>query len=389
VEGSFAEVHPKANSYRGEILGLLALHLFSRAIQTYFGLAPGKYGTVCCDNKGAIYRASRRRRRIAPGTPNADLLRVLRLQHHKLGRVFGYEHVKGHQDDYLVRASLSLEAHLNCRCDDLAKQAVDRNWQTRRETTSQLLPDEAAAVFVGGVKQTSEVGDNVRFEVGKQDARRFYVEELGWSGNAFDAVDWEGLDITLSSKPKMFHVWLCKQASGFCATGQQMGRWFGRDFTACPNCGCECERAEHLLHCPDEGRTQHFHECVDRLAHWLHNNHTDSQLAFFLLQYIRGRGELSLRDLPNLPQHFSLLHSQLSDIGWSHVLEGKVPTELRRLQAEHLAGSSSMMTIDTWIKTLISHLLHITHSQWIYRNISLHHHRFGAIEHQERHEHSS
>jgi hypothetical protein len=44
------------------------------------------------------------------------------------------------------------------------------------------------------------------------------------------------------------------------------------------------------------------------------------------------------------------------------------------------------MSVETWIKTFISHLLHITHSQWIYRNISLHHHRFGAIEHKERSE---
>jgi hypothetical protein len=77
VEGSFVETHTKSNSYRGEILGLLAIHLFSRVIQTFFGLAPGKYGVVCCDNKGAIYQASRRRKRITPSTPNADLLRVL------------------------------------------------------------------------------------------------------------------------------------------------------------------------------------------------------------------------------------------------------------------------------------------------------------------------
>jgi hypothetical protein len=114
VEDSFVETHTKANSYRGEILGLLAIHLFSRAIQTFFGLAPGKYGVVCCNKKGRIYRASWRHQRIAPGTLNADLLRILRLQHHKLGRAFGYEHVKGHQDDYLARASLPLEAQLNC-----------------------------------------------------------------------------------------------------------------------------------------------------------------------------------------------------------------------------------------------------------------------------------
>jgi hypothetical protein len=35
VEGSFAEDHEKAGSYRGELLGLLALHLFVSAVQQY------------------------------------------------------------------------------------------------------------------------------------------------------------------------------------------------------------------------------------------------------------------------------------------------------------------------------------------------------------------
>jgi hypothetical protein len=47
VEGSFVECYPKANSYRGEILGLVALHLFSLAIQGYFSLPSGQYGKIC------------------------------------------------------------------------------------------------------------------------------------------------------------------------------------------------------------------------------------------------------------------------------------------------------------------------------------------------------
>lgn len=217
VEGSFLECHPRANSYRGEILGLLAIHLFSLAIKGYFSLKPGLYGKICCNNQGAIYRASRRRKRIAPGTPNADLLRLLRMLHNKLGCVFRYEHVKGHQDDHKLRSLLSLEAQLNCCCDDLAKDTVDRKWQTSRWAVDQLLPQEAAACFVGGVKQTSKVGEIG----GKREARKFYVEDIGWEGAAFDAVDWEELDLTTKSKPKMFQVWLCKQASKFCATGSQ------------------------------------------------------------------------------------------------------------------------------------------------------------------------
>jgi hypothetical protein len=295
VEGSFVESHPRANSYRGEILGLLAIHLFSLAIKGYFSLPSGQYGKLCCDNQGAIYRASRRRKRIAPGTPNADLLRLLCLLHSKLGRVFRYEHVKGHQDDYNHRSLLSLEAQLNCRCDDLAKDAVDRNWQLSRQAEDQLLPQETAACFVGGVKQTSEVGDNLRFEAGKREARKFYVEDLGWDGAAFDAVDWEALELTTKSKPKMFQVWLCKQASKFCATGSQAGCWFGRNFTCCPNCKKDQECARHLLHCPNDGRTAHFHDCVSKLASWLAGSHTDQEFAHLFLQYLRGRGSIRPR----------------------------------------------------------------------------------------------
>jgi hypothetical protein len=95
------------------------------------------------------------------------------------------------------------------------------NWQKKQsrgiafsdgthDPRQQLLPREAAAVFIGGVKQTSEVGDNLRFHAGSIEARRFYTHELGWSDDAFQAVDWPSLDATLKSKPKMFHVWLCK-----------------------------------------------------------------------------------------------------------------------------------------------------------------------------------
>jgi hypothetical protein len=41
----------------------------------------------------------------------------------------------------------------------------------------------------------------------------------------------------------MFKTWLCKQSSGFCATGTNMQRWFGDEITNCPNCGTPGEDA--------------------------------------------------------------------------------------------------------------------------------------------------
>jgi hypothetical protein len=139
--------------------------------------------------------------------------------------------------------------------------------------------------FVGGVKQTSDVGDNLRFKAGLREARLFYITELGWTEEAFDLVDWKHLDHTLVTKPKMFHVWLCKQASNFAATGRQMGRWFGREYTSCPNCNAPNQRANHLLVCQDPGRTSQFLHNVDKLAKWM-SSHTDPELTFFLTQYI-------------------------------------------------------------------------------------------------------
>lgn len=146
VTGSFVEDHVRAGSYRGEVLGMLAIHLFSLAIKNHFSLDSTSFGKVCCDNNGAIYRSQQWKKRIAPGVANADLLRVFHSLHHRLGGIFRYEHVYGHQDQFLRWDDLPLVAKLNCWCDLLAKEAVLRNWCTLQQQTRQLLPHESAAV---------------------------------------------------------------------------------------------------------------------------------------------------------------------------------------------------------------------------------------------------
>lgn len=365
------------------MLRLLALHLFVSAVKKYYDVAQGSYGKICCDNQGAIYRAGRRRKRIASSIPNADLLRVLRDLHHRLGRAFRYKHVHGHQDEYALWSQLSLEAQLNVRCDQLAKEAVSRNAFLHRDQQSQLLPREAAAVFVGGIKQTSEVGDNLRFHAGSVEERRFYTHKLGWTDEAFQAVDWPSLDATLKSIPKMFHVWLCKQASDFSASGVQMGRWFGRDCTACPNCGTNPEHSRHLLFCPDQDWSRHLQQCISDLTDWLHKT-SDPSLAHFTGLYLRGRGEVQFADIAHLPEDLRELAYAQDSIGWRNMLEGKISKHFFTLQDEYLAGCNTLLMTETWIKAFISKLLHITHSQWIYRNISHHHARYGALELKER-----
>jgi hypothetical protein len=51
--------------------------------------------------------------------------------------------------------------------------------QASRAVELELLPQELAAVFVGKIKQTPDIEDNLRFEAGLREARVFYVTELG------------------------------------------------------------------------------------------------------------------------------------------------------------------------------------------------------------------
>ena len=53
-------------------------------------------------------------------------------------------------------------------------------------------------------------------------------------------------------------------------------------------------------------------------------------------------------------------------------MEGKITTEIRHLQHQYLISISSPIPIQQWISNLISQLLHILHSQWLYRNEVVH-----------------
>ncbi len=72
-----------------------------------------------------------------------------------------------------------------------------------------------------------------------------------------------------------------------------------------------------------------------------------------------------------LPRMRALALSQ-DKIGWRNFTEGCISTHFYFIQHYHLALSGSYLNGSDWTKSLISKLLHITHSQWIYRNFTLH-----------------
>jgi hypothetical protein len=281
IRGCFFEDSPKASSYRGELLGLTAIHhLVAYALEFYDHSTAS--GTMHCDNKGALHQASLKRCRVRNNSKHADLLRNLRYIKGKFKFDVTYHYVKAHQDDVHAFEDLPLIQQLNVMCDLLAKQAVQASVEqtTPRIPHLQLLPGEQAALVVDGRKQTTDTSTDLRFFLGKIEARKFFtkatqirggtnIDGLGWSDAWFDCIEWDILRDAIASKPDMYGIWFAKQTNGSCATRRNMSRILGTTDDRCPNCLMSPEKSSHLNKCRDQGCTKLFETDVEDLRIWM------------------------------------------------------------------------------------------------------------------------
>ena len=381
--GTFYEESDQANSYRGERLGLLAIHLLLAAIVEYFGTTIS-HTKICCDNEGGLFKSSERRSRVRAGDPQADIERVARRVSARLPPGIEYEWVSSHQDSVKGWEDLSLEEQLNTECDIRAKGAVTSSLNLpARVQQEQLLPLEPAAVIVRKSKQTSDPASGIRTTLEHKEAERFYRQELGWPTVTFDCVDWNGLRLALEPKGDPFRLWLSKQVNGFCGTQSMVAHWDKTRDGSCPDCGMR-EDAGHLMRCPSLSRTALLQEQVEDLVRWMDANDTAAAVSFWISKYITLRNARRLSSFPNLPEELRQFAAEQDAIGWREFTEGRISKELFRIQREHLETVHGTMSPSRWSREFITRVLHITQAQWIHRNSSLHQRESGYLAQQER-----
>ena len=66
-------------------------------------------------------------------------------------------------------------------------------------------------------------------------------------------------------------------------------------------------------------------------------------------------------------------------IDWQHLLEGKITGHFRGMQQLYLRSRPSRINRDDWIKQFIYRLIRISHTQWIFRNLTLHDRQHGHL----------
>ena len=378
--GSFAEKTMAANAYRGELLGLMAIHLILLSVNR---MAPRLQGSVhiYSDCLGALHRVKDLPpHRIPSRCRHSDILKNLLVNCSDLTFVRYFSHVKAHQDDHEDWSKLDTrQAQLNCLCDAGAKsqilEADPFNLPKQR-----AFPLEPICMFMGNEKMTSDTGGQIRFAAHRVIAKKVYHALGVLHDHQFEEVDWPHVYDALHGVPRLFQIWACKQVMDIAPTNNFL-KWDGRD-PWCPCC-LDCrETTAHILDCEESGRVEALLATADELDNWLDETDTDPLLADCIIDFVRGRGGRTMAEIQvdlDLPSRFDKAVSSQDTIGWRRMLEGMISKEFAVLQKEYWDETGATNSLDKWAEGLIVRLLEITHGQWIYRNYVVHDRVSGAL----------
>jgi hypothetical protein len=101
-------------------------------------------------------------------------------------------------------------------------------------------------------------------------------------------------------------------------------------------------------------------------------NQTNSKLTFWINEYLLHRGQVQMTNLVMIQIMSVAMYKVVQGqdrIRWVEFLNGKVSTTIRQIQQ----APNTRINHDNWMPQFVGWLMDISHSQWLYRNFTLHH----------------
>ncbi len=228
---------------------------------------------------------------------------------------------------------------------------------------------------------TSETGEHIHFWAHIQLACQYYHDHKLLSFDQFDQVNWKSIHRTLHGLPRLFQLWASKHVLGIVGTMKFLANQDNRS-PLCPSC-LECkETCKHILCCAEVGRAAAFSQSTQEIKRWMEDHHTHPNILLILLNYLRGRGNitcLECLDNLNLPTIFRDFVASQDIIGWDGFVTGMVSSKLLPIQSAVSHSSRSSPSAEQWITGLITQLLQVTLTQWIYQCALVHDRMTGTL----------
>ena len=261
---SFPEHSKNVNAYRGELLGLMCIHLILLSFNKTWPGLQGKVDTYsnCLGTLNSQESAS------SPYSFQVQALLLANCGNISFDRYF--THVEAHQDNCKGWNVMDYPAQLNSGCDAAAKQ---HNIATSLEPPQPQppFPLEPATLYVNDDKLTSDSGSLIRFEAHRQEACQVFHQQKILDPTQFDLVARPYVYKALHDVPRMFKIFACKQVFDIFVNNYFLDK--RQEVIAntplCPYCEQALETAGHILRCSEEGWVKMLHRYVDGLMDWL------------------------------------------------------------------------------------------------------------------------
>jgi hypothetical protein len=140
---------PVATAYRGELLGLMAIHLIFLSVNK-MNRNLSRSMEIVSDCLGALKRISYLPPyRIPSRCHHLDVLKTILVHCRGLSFTTKYLHIKAHQDNNALLSKLSRKAQLGCICNHAAKQRIVADG-IEGANSKGVFPLEPIKLFVHG-----------------------------------------------------------------------------------------------------------------------------------------------------------------------------------------------------------------------------------------------
>jgi hypothetical protein len=269
-------------------------------------------------------------------------------------------HMRGHQEK--VKTNLSTVEEMNCKADELAKQAnsINRPWLN----IPYSLPQEKWQIYIGSQKIHKDLEAQLRDYTCGSSMKAFLAKHNKVPFHAFDYVNWEAVDSAMKSSTLANRIWITKRVANDCGSNAILFQRKQRPNDECPFCK-QSETVLHVYLCTHEEVQRKWDSEMDKLR-------IEMQIAqtspIIIEQLILG---LRKWRMGNVSDSHDLI-TQQNQIGWNAVLEGCLGRFWEGYQDVYIQQQSIQQSSQKWAARLVRRLWKIAWELWQHRNSKEH-----------------
>ena len=150
----------------------------------------------------------------------------------------------------------------------------------------------------------------------------------------------------------------------------------------CPSCSKCKEMCKNITQCQEPGHAAAFAQSTHRVEAWLDAHGTHPDLKLLLLWYLQEHGTVTCVEcsddlnLPQIVREYAILQDV---IDWNNFAMGMISSKLLPIQSTYNHSNGAFSHAARWISGLITQLLQVMHTKWIYRCILVHNCSTGTL----------